>query len=321
MTQPVPQQMTPLEYIAAQAAINMAAIQPLSNYLGLFQNMLLTDFEWLRILEFLFPTVRRFRTASAELAREFFDSQYDHYLPGEPQHNLFLQDEMDFSWFVQKMQPAKKRYLSSEAIQADSDRVLARIIQIVEEAGRNTIIDAVEDLNQQIIDGERELRSEEPEQQLSPRDAVAEDLKRRLAGEAGRPRSEPKETVSRTQVAGWARVATGRETCAFCLILVSRGPVYRAARTTGLKLSDPAALDKFLAGEDVSEWMTQWHPNCDCKVVPVFDSVSWAGATAQDRALRIWETETKNTFGRDSLNAFRREVERGNVNVADFAID
>jgi hypothetical protein len=67
--------------------------------------------------------------------------------------------------------------------------------------------------------------------------------------------------------------------------------------------------------------MTQWHPNCDCKVVPVFDSVSWAGASAQDRALRIWKNQTKDTFGKDSLNAFRREVERGNVNVADFAID
>jgi hypothetical protein len=321
MTQPVPQQMTPQEYIAAQAAINMAAIQTVSSYVGLFQNMLLSELQWLRILEFLFLAILRFRTQSAELARKFFDSQYNHYLPGEPKHNLFLRDQMDFPWFVQKMQPAKRRFLSSEAVQADSDRVLARLIQIVEEAGRNTIIDAVEDLNQQIIDGERELRSEELEQQLSPRDSVAEDLKRQLAGEAGRPRSEPKETVSRTQVAGWARVATGRETCAFCLILVSRGPVYRAASTTGLKLSDPAALDKFLAGEDVSEWMTQWHPNCDCKVVPVFDSVSWAGASAQDRALRIWKNQTKDTFGKDSLNAFRREVERGNVNVADFAID
>lgn len=50
----------------------------------------------------------------------------------------------------------------------------------------------------------------------------------------------------------YARVPAGNETCDFCIMLASRGPVYRSARSAG-------AVDHF-------------HSNCRCQVVPMFNT-------------------------------------------------
>ena len=49
----------------------------------------------------------------------------------------------------------------------------------------------------------------------------------------------------------FARVTTGRETCAFCYMLSSRGAVYHTRETAGQ--------------------FSHYHRNCDCKVVPGFE--------------------------------------------------
>lgn len=121
---------------------------------------------------------------------------------------------------------------------------------------------------------------------------------------------------------GWARVATGRETCGFCLMLVSRGPVYQDAESAGLNTDDTTALDILDQGdtEAFNELMTRFHPNCDCKVVPVFDRNDWQGRddflAAQDK----WREVTKGLSGRDALNAFRRAIEDDQVNPEEFAV-
>lgn len=50
----------------------------------------------------------------------------------------------------------------------------------------------------------------------------------------------------------YARVPTGSETCAWCILLASRGFVYRTPAT---------------AGE-----LSEYHPYCDCQVVPSFEA-------------------------------------------------
>lgn len=60
---------------------------------------------------------------------------------------------------------------------------------------------------------------------------------------------------------GYARVTVGAENCAFCLMLVSRGPVYR---------SEDAALLRDGTGEP-------YHNRCDCLAIPVFDRDDWPG--------------------------------------------
>lgn len=51
----------------------------------------------------------------------------------------------------------------------------------------------------------------------------------------------------------FARVPTGKETCTFCIMLASRGAVYLAKENAG----DSG----------------HYHPNCDCRIVPVFNDV------------------------------------------------
>lgn len=140
--------------------------------------------------------------------------------------------------------------------------------------------------------------------------------------------SEPTTRV----IQGWARVATGRETCAWCLMLISRGPVYSAAERAGLDLDDELAARMVAAGQDVSEYMDEWHTGCDCKVVPVFDVESWVGKKEADLALDLWNdaareadeliesgesrTSHRNT---EAINALRRRIERGEIDPFKYA--
>ncbi|ASZ75446.1 capsid maturation protease [Mycobacterium phage Kimona] len=133
-------------------------------------------------------------------------------------------------------------------------------------------------------------------------------------------------------VKGWARVATGRETCYWCLMLISRGPVYLGADTAGLDLDDDTAAEMWAAGEDVSEYMRQWHDGCDCKVVPVYHETNWPGYAAYKRAEQLWieagreanrliesgEAATDN-MNRETQKALRRLLERGRVSMSEFA--
>lgn len=74
------------------------------------------------------------------------------------------------------------------------------------------------------------------------------------------------------QARGYARRATGASTCAFCLMLVSRGPVYKSAST---------ALLRDGTGEP-------YHDSCDCIAVPVFDEGDWSGRAEFEEMQRLW---------------------------------
>lgn len=50
----------------------------------------------------------------------------------------------------------------------------------------------------------------------------------------------------------YARVPAGGETCDFCIMLASRGPVYRSAESAGM--------------------LDHWHANCRCSVVPMWNT-------------------------------------------------
>lgn len=120
----------------------------------------------------------------------------------------------------------------------------------------------------------------------------------------------------------WARVATGAETCGFCLMLVSRGPVYYSAESAGASVDDETALD--ILDDDgqaaLTELMTRWHPGCDCKIVPVFNTKkNWPGKEDAEAAYKLWKKVTKGETGRGMLNAFRRAIESGQVDPADMA--
>lgn len=300
--------MTPEEYAARQALISAAAVRLVLQFGKFFLNPLLTLTDWLNFLRLLFPEVKRLREDSAALGREFYDYQRDLNHPELPT-NARLLEPYEFTWFAENVDSVRKS-LSAEGANTKALETFAlSVVREVENGGRKQIIHAVE---------EDDL------------------LKEKIAREAGRPaRTETR------MVRGWARVATGRETCAWCLMLVSRGPVYLGADTAGLDLSDREAQRLIAAGEDVSEYMTQWHAGCDCKVVPVFDLKRWPGREASQRALQLWNEASKEaakilqanpdkksyvkgkwiptTLNREAINTLRRRMERGEIDPSIWA--
>lgn len=83
---------------------------------------------------------------------------------------------------------------------------------------------------------------------------------------------------------GYARATSGRA-CAFCLMLASRGPVYKSA----------------VSGDFHA------HDGCGCSVEPVYrKDADWpAGGRA---AQKMWKESTKGLSGQEAVNAFRQAV-------------
>lgn len=143
----------------------------------------------------------------------------------------------------------------------------------------------------------------------------------------------------------WARVATGRETCEFCLTMISRGDVYLSAEGAGLNADDTTAQELWESGDEgaLDELMTRWHTGCDCKVVPVFDRKNWPGRAEFLKAQAIWEKyslqvdqdpklrkpQNGNQHGANEeqwsrseavMAAIRRALYSGEIDMRDYAI-
>ncbi|QWS69595.1 capsid maturation protease [Mycobacterium phage Gyzlar] len=289
--------MNPEEYAAAQLLISAAVVRHVRNVAGFFAQPALTMFDWLRLLDLLFPEIQRRRTEASVLARRFYDSQRAQHHPDLPRNDRPLEGTT-FEKFVENMDPARERMQQAETRGDALTHLTLRAVREVENAGRQQIIHAVE--------------------------------------------NDPEPRVLR----GWARVATGRETCAWCLMLISRGPTYVRAETAGLDLDTEHALELFENKDqetyfaDIGGEIKQWHTGCDCKVIPVFRNEDWFGKEAADRALDLWGDATKEAidledkglvhksgkkkgqpFTRNELaiNALRRRLERGEISAQQYA--
>ena len=126
---------------------------------------------------------------------------------------------------------------------------------------------------------ERHFSGESPEQVMRRRigDLARDQVKRR----ANRTMAE---NCARDGVR-YARVPRGSETCGFCIMLASRGFVYRSEKSAG-------ALDHY-------------HANCDCRIVASFDADTVEGYDPDDLYLRWkdpegWEEKHRNASGRPS---------------------
>jgi len=307
---------TPEEYAVGQAAITAGLAAYVQKIAQLFTGPTLAVRDWLALLKFLFPEVQRRYELSAELGRNFYDSQRKRNHPELVRHEM-LRSELQFEWFVKNMEPARKAMSQADSPNLAVTKVALTAVREVEMAGRRQIIGAVK--NDEI-------------------------LKAKIAEEAGRPAKPDNRSVL-----GWARVATGRETCAWCLMLVSRGAEfpgkdtrwYLEAATAGIGLDDETVIDLFNESggdlekfrEDTEEYIEEWHVGCDCLVVPVFDIKNWPGRDAAQRAQQLWieagleateliksgKSRTKND-NKETLNALRRRLDRGEINLSNYAV-
>lgn len=95
----------------------------------------------------------------------------------------------------------------------------------------------------------------DPQKALSRMDAATD----RYVAQAARD-TVAQNTARDPADARWARVPTGTETCAFCMIMASRGAVYESEGTAG---GDQNA--RF-----IGDGMHKYHDFCDCIAVPVW---------------------------------------------------
>ncbi|MDV2477167.1 EndoU domain-containing protein [Rhodococcus zopfii] len=133
----------------------------------------------------------------------------------------------------------------------------------------------------------------EPER---PRQVVSDDRQRpgatmRHSGSRSRDRSNnrrrPDGQPLDGAVLGWARILTGRESCGFCAMLASRGPVYRSEATASSTAGGRA-----------------FHRNCDCITRAIFQGRDWEGRAEYERLEQLWITSTIGHSGASARKAF-----------------
>ena len=90
---------------------------------------------------------------------------------------------------------------------------------------------------------------------------------------------------------GWARVLSGAENCARCVMLASRGPVYKSRESAGG------------GGRG-------FHDHCDCRAVLVRKGNDWEGREAFELYEALWGEATKGYNGHAAELALRRELDR-----------
>ena len=112
-------------------------------------------------------------------------------------------------------------------------------------------------------------------------------------------------------VIGWARVLTGEESCPFCMMLASRGPVYpseEAAQFISTRSRRYDARDPKL-----------FHDWCDCKMVMVVEGRDWEGQEQYLALERFWMDVTEKLApGEDSLGKFM-EAAKERIAAGDVA--
>ena len=326
------------EYAAAEAVIVAAAVAYVASFSKYFLPQGLSLRAWLDLLALLFPAVQQARYQSAELARVFYDSERLKWHPTVERHDMFL-ETYEFKDFVADMEPAREAMSVEDASPKAVEKALISTQRAVQNGGRKQIIKSVK-LDVRL--------DEEPYPDEPDRDDddslfksivdLLDEFKRE--DEAERQELKPRNKEGKA-VRGWARVATGRETCEFCLMLVSRGPVYESARSAGLNLSNTEAV--IANDKAINDAMTQWHVGCDCIVVPVFNKTKWEGAEAASNALDLWIQASRRartvldenpdkkyysfkerrwkqtTHNREAINQLRSMVESGEISSSDWA--
>ena len=298
------------QYSAEQKAAVAAVVSTAAALAAMYGVQLLTLAGWRKLLEALFPLVAQQRTASAMSARRFYDAQRRINFPTVLQHDIEL-PATTWDGFVQAMEPARREVVKQVRMSAAKgdpvvpDKIARPVVlqtaKVVQDAGRDTIVKAAEtDQIPDVVDNlERELK-----------DAVRIEKRATWGGNTydvevpDKPIRKDLDTdyaKAATKIVGWARVATGDETCGWCWMLVSRGPVYTDAASAGLDnpVDDIDALEELgttNGSQDLKTLqvaarghMTEWHPGCDCIAVPVFDRNNWAGRDTRLRALEDWK--------------------------------
>lgn len=291
----------------------------------------------IRATPLLVREVRRYRAEAHELAQDFLRTQAadvgveDPYIPANPGYPEAAIDEilkselrgptneaaMRISRTLERHVEASARQTVVRSAEApDVDPVDESDIVRVERSRDDP--DYADDYRSPILQG---LEAFKP----TPAQKDRDDRIRDEIGPRGRGRGGRRGASSGTaRAVAWARVLTGAENCAFCVMLASRGPVYTNAEEGGRIAADEVY-------PDAKGFANSYHDDCDCVVVPVYTSKKWPGREQQSELESVWysalewaEAETGSyPSGRDALNALDRylrhlESEGDGISVANL---
>jgi hypothetical protein len=266
-------------YNAAEKANYAASVAFILLYFQQYLRIPLTKADWVGLIARVFPFVYAYRDVSATNARQFYDREREAFVAS----NLFKFDPEPFKPVeIKPYEPTPvpqagkiERYDFPKA--GYEPEWLLNVLEDVREAFQEPNTPPKEATKAAAIVGKEVLNG------------GRRTLLRAIPDDPLRPK--------------FARVQGGDESCAFCWMLISRGPVYHSESSAGL----------VAPGE-----MNAWHPNCDCRVVPVFDEKSdWPGKQDYLAALELWKDSTRETTGHESYLAFRRALGDGYANPGD----
>lgn len=278
--------MTPEEYEQAVAAKATPAFLLAAQLLAGMRAVEMTEQAWTAFLQAVYGTVQQLAWEAALAARDFYDAERLRQIPGVPRQDFNL-PRLSFEQFVKDMESVRKHTTQPDF---PVEVVAMRVARSVENSARRTIIRGVEDPDP-ILD------------QFLDEPTPVQD----------RPKKVKTPKVQKL-VRGWARVPTGRETCGFCWMLCSRGPVYENSWQAGAKIGDSEVIKRTADGSMTSDDMNQWHTGCDCKTVPVFRLEEWPGKELHEAAWALWEKEIQYRYhGNDAINEYRKLVESGEI--------
>ena len=116
-------------------------------------------------------------------------------------------------------------------------------------------------------------------------------------------KAEPASAKPGGKVLGWARVLTGAESCAFCAMLASRGPVYsedtvvttgkpREVRPRQVHYRNPGATGGHTYVSGSRREGEKYHDHCDCIAVLVVKGVPWNGEQQYHDLKDLWDDAT-----------------------------
>ena len=131
--------------------------------------------------------------------------------------------------------------------------------------------------------------------------ATAQRHVRMAAREVVADTADSVEKISGRRV-GWARVLTGAESCPWCAMLASRGPVYTS--------QDAALFATARSGQFSTQEQRAYHTNCDCIATIVVEGRDWPGREQYEQLEQLWAESTRGVYGDDAITAFSAAVKQ-----------
>lgn len=236
------------------------------------------------LVDELFPLIRLFRRRLYLLAVEEIRQQsealhVDIPIPPERRYKRIAVEKM-LDTVTDPGSPVGGRVVLEELDSATQETTRSRVV--IDEADRHNRV-----VVSQVAD--RVVRGVEHHAHSAGRDAIQD------AVESSWVAQEPDSLPAHGEVLGYARVLTGAESCSFCAMLASRGPVYSTADSAG-------AIKVF-------------HYGCDCVIRLVLKDEPWEGMREWQALADLWDTDTRGENGRhlrtgDARRAFRRNWEK-----------